>query len=233
MPTLFFKNFCMNFPVLSETYSSHYKNAITTHVFDKAVKRYRQRTRMRPRIQRTWSKRTVDAFPLRSLPSFAASQQAMPLIPSSDTQSKVFTQFTEPYNRAQQQIDSLPIEILRRTQVFREHVQYFVGPGRKGKDVLKRMPVGLKQLLCDITDVEKIGERVKEEILQDDAAKQVRGISFTWRRVACADKSPLQTLFTLSIERESSKSSLKKFSLLVSAFGKNLFFLSVTESLRG
>jgi hypothetical protein len=48
------------------------------------------------------------------------------------------------------------------------------GGGHDGGIRGREVPQSLKQLLDDITGVERGGERVKKEILRDDEAKKVR-----------------------------------------------------------
>jgi potassium channel subfamily K len=79
----------------------------------------------------------------------------------------------DPTVRVQHHLEHLPIEILRHAQTFHDHVQYFIGPGRAGKEDIMKMPEGLRRLLSDVTDTERIEEGIREEIMQDDDARQV------------------------------------------------------------
>ncbi len=70
------------------------------------------------------------------------------------------------------QLEALPAKILHHAQVFQEHVQYFAGNGNTSNEIT--VPDGVKRLMDDIVGAEKLGEKIKAEILQDDDARQVR-----------------------------------------------------------
>jgi hypothetical protein len=65
--------------------------------------------------------------------------------------------------------------------------------------MLKKMPIGLKHLLCEITDAE-VGAQIREEILQDEGARHVSLVS-TYRE-AVPNSPRLQTFFVVSVERK-------------------------------
>jgi potassium channel subfamily K len=158
--------------VISEAYSSRYKNAITKHTFEKAVKRYRHRIRHRPHPHNTFGERTGHHFH-SSIAS--PSSPLSPLTNSTtniDTQTQLSTLNFDPQEYAQHKLEVLPSKILHLTKTFHEHVRYLIGPGRNDRDILKKMPIGLKHLLCEITDAQ-IGAEIREEMLQDEGARRV------------------------------------------------------------
>jgi hypothetical protein len=80
----------------------------------------------------------------------------------------------EAHTHTQTQLEALPHKILADAKIFHEHLSYFVGSGNKVKvDSGDELPPGLQQLLNEITGAEKLGERVKREILQDEDARHV------------------------------------------------------------
>jgi len=70
--------------------------------------------------------------------------------------------------RAQQSLESLPGQVLEQAKVFHRHIQHFaqVEPGGD-------IPPDLKLMLDDISRAQKLDERVKDEILQDEDARNV------------------------------------------------------------
>jgi potassium channel subfamily K, other eukaryote len=158
--------------VLSEAYSSRYKNAIATHASEKAVKRHRHRIRHRTRPYDAFSERTGHHFhssialPPTTLPPFTTSATNI------DTQTQMSTLNIDPQGCARHKLEALPSKVLHFTKIFHEHVLYLLGPGKNDRDILKKMPIGLKHLLCEITEA-KIGDDIQEYILQDERAKRV------------------------------------------------------------
>ncbi|KAF7309023.1 Tandem pore domain k+ channel [Mycena kentingensis (nom. inval.)] len=139
--------------VIAEAFSSRYHSALHTGVFDRAVKRGANRPQAR-------------GCPIHH-PRTTSPQR---------------TPCGTPHSRTQTQLEALPHKILADAKTFHEHLSYFVGSGNKpGVDSGEDLPPGLQQLMDEITGAEKIGERIKSEILQDEDARH--------------------TLFTLSIEQ--------------------------------
>jgi len=67
----------------------------------------------------------------------------------------------------------MPQELRRQARSFNESVQYLMNePGAVGL-MEADMPDGLKQMMNDVTGVEKLGERIKKEILKDPGARNV------------------------------------------------------------
>ncbi|KAJ7056198.1 hypothetical protein C8F01DRAFT_993501 [Mycena amicta] len=153
--------------VIAEAFSSKYHTALHTGVFNRAVKRYRERAR-------TMAERSRKG---RNNPT--PQHEAPPPLNRHQSKEDVLR---EVHSRTQLQLETLPHKILADAKMFHEHLSYFVGSGNKpGVDSGQELPPGLQQLMNEITGAEKIGERIKREILQDEDARQ--------------------TLFTLSIEQ--------------------------------
>ncbi|KAJ7034543.1 hypothetical protein C8F04DRAFT_1101323 [Mycena alexandri] len=149
--------------VIAEAFSSKYNMAMHAGIFDRAVKRYRERARALARH----GKNKPMSPPAR--PTYSEHQTPDDLL-------------KEMHTRTQTQLEALPHKILADAKTFHEHLSYFVGPGNKmNVDLGEDLPPGLQQLMNEITGAEKLGARIKREILQDEDARH--------------------TLFTLSIEQ--------------------------------
>ncbi|KAK7059765.1 tandem pore domain k+ channel [Favolaschia claudopus] len=148
--------------VISEGFSSKIHSVVHAGIFDRVVDRYRQR---------------AQAVAVRRGKSRIASSQQQPLSPEKSSEDAI----QEAHSRTQTQLEALPQRILSDARTFTEHLSYFVGSGRKVEvDSGEELPPGLQQLMKDVLGGEKLGERFKREILQDEDARQ--------------------TLFALSIE---------------------------------
>ncbi|KAL0957982.1 hypothetical protein HGRIS_000159 [Hohenbuehelia grisea] len=186
--------------IVSEAYSYRYKHALHKGPFEQAVRRYRAETAAqlsgtpqsqivarhgkRPtnlRLRRAQEhpgapppvlsgNRVAYASPLAS-PASRSADGLGPAPQPADAQ--------EAETRTQAQLEALPHRILEHARSFHEHVQYFVG-GHHHAQGGSAVPAGVRKLMDDIAGAEKLGERIKEEVLQDEDARQ--------------------TLFTLSIE---------------------------------
>ncbi|KAJ7636869.1 hypothetical protein FB45DRAFT_907554 [Roridomyces roridus] len=154
--------------VIAEAFSSKYRNAIYAGVFDRAVKRYRERVRLLAEKARRGKKANAHNPPPLMEPHLAG--------PSTDDAVH------KSHLKVQEQLEALPHKILADAKMFHEHLSYFVSKGKSmGVDSDDPLPPGLQKLMNEITSAERLGERVKREILQDDDARH--------------------TLFTLSIEQ--------------------------------
>lgn len=121
-----------------------------------------------------------------------------PSRPPLSQQQSTLDALNDSHARAQTRLEALPHKILADAKTFHEHLSYFVGSGNKlTVDSGDELPPGLQKLMNEITGVEKLGERIKREILQDEDARHVSR-AFTAIRQTL---TPGQTLFTLSIER--------------------------------
>lgn len=81
----------------------------------------------------------------------------------------------ESQKRVKEQLEALPHHILGHARTFHEHMEFFVGRGglQVGGTDVHSVPEGLKKLLDDITGAEKIGDWIKQEILQDRGCRPV------------------------------------------------------------
>jgi hypothetical protein len=71
------------------------------------------------------------------------------------------------------QLEALPHEVIRRAMAFNESLQYLLEP--ETVTVSKEsLPSSLKRLMDDVAGVERLGDRIKQEILKDEDARQVK-----------------------------------------------------------
>jgi len=176
--------------VLSEAYSFTYKHALLhTHVFDTAVKRYRQRSRkqqQRPTLRHQRSE-SGSEITHGSQPSFEHSHDPS-YRATEHFNSRSCSPSFDRHARAQRKLEALPLEILQNARTFHEQVQFFIGKvhHKDGGGVLERLPPAVRELLDDISGPEPLGEKILADVLHDDNVRK--------------------TLFALSIERQ-----LRKF----------------------
>jgi potassium channel subfamily K len=140
---------------LQDAWSTKYKSALHSGAFQKAVKTYRQRSKQQD-------------------PLFSAHSSPAPQ-PSSTTNSASTVRASN--ERAQKHLEALPVQILRHAKAFYRHVQYFVHHSasgteyREGKENEPTMPIDLKVMLDEIAHAQHLEERVKNELLQDEEAR--------------------------------------------------------------
>ena len=166
--------------MLSEAYSFSYKHAVLhTHVFDNAVKRYRQRTRTHAKSMPAPAHHGDDSP--HSMMSFDHPHHSTPRF-GGDSKSRSSSALGDHNTRVQKQLEAFPLEILLHARTFHDEVQYFIGLGhalktKNGKagqkEIFRRMPERVKQLLSDITDADMVGQQIREEILHDDHVRKV------------------------------------------------------------
>lgn len=137
--------------VLQDAFSSKYKSALHSGAFQSAVKKYRQKTKAEN------EKRPEEVngrliIPLRVHPSVV----------------------DESSSRAQKNLETLPTQVLEQAGVFRRHVQYLLQP-----EPDRVVGPDLKLILDDIARAHKLDERVKDEILEDEDARNVSTGLFT------------------------------------------------------
>jgi potassium channel subfamily K len=118
--------------------------------------------------------------------------------------------------KTQIHLEALPFKILQHAKTFHKHVQYFSGPGGRvspgggygaagaenGVDASGRgtsVPEWLHSLLDNIAGLERIGERIKQELLADHDLRNVR-VLFCITNDYSENSLLDQMLFTLSIE---------------------------------
>ncbi|KAL4264001.1 two pore domain potassium channel family protein [Pleurotus pulmonarius] len=170
--------------IISEAYTSRYKHALRSDPFAKAVERYRAKG---SRAATRRSSRSEQSSPLE-LGGNDADAPAEPDsrgIPAMEKRDEALEphKLSKHQEQTKAQLEALPAKILHHAQVFQEHVQYFAGNGNTSNEIA--VPDGVKRLMDDIVGAEKLGKKIKAEILQDDDARQ--------------------TLFTLGIEEELKK----------------------------
>ncbi|EIN08970.1 voltage-gated potassium channel [Punctularia strigosozonata HHB-11173 SS5] len=154
--------------LISDAFSSRYKNALHIGVFDRAVKRYRKR-----RIAQELASRprhvpgTMQSAESSEKPGLKRGIQATRL-ERSTSQSR---------RNADALLEALPREILGYARTFHEHVRIVMsqpsGPSGRSTRVSTAgdVPDGLRRLLDDIADKEKISDDMKREILSDEEAR--------------------------------------------------------------
>ncbi|KAK7047856.1 Potassium channel [Paramarasmius palmivorus] len=147
--------------VVSEAFTSRYKDVFRIGVFTRAVEKLR-------------AKEQEDAIRrARSKPAPSVSGEGSSTAASSRSSAN---------DHAKRRLEQLPRQIIQHCKSFHDHMQFVSSPRRIDGKEQERMPVGIQKLLDEIDGVEKLENRIKNEILQDLDARQ--------------------TLFTLSIERE-------------------------------
>ena len=139
--------------VLQDAFSSRYKNALHSGAFEEAVKKYRQKKKTQSEGQGGEGNSRELNIPAKIPPSILEESSA----------------------RAQQSLENLPGQALEQARVFHRHIQYFA-QSEPEHDI----PPDLKLMLDDISRAHKLDERVKDEILQDEDARNVSiGLHFT------------------------------------------------------
>lgn len=164
--------------VISEAYSSKYHSILTNDAFDTAVKAFRSRTDR----QRS----TVEVGPPSRSSSLERRVAAGGRISLLDVKTSIET------------VSQDLIEVARQ---FHDHLHYFsTASASNGQPP----PESLRMLLSDLADAEKMDEKLKENMLQDDEARKVR------KPCPCGEDrltSP-QMLFVLSYESALTRTTL-------------------------
>jgi len=111
-------------------------------VFENAVKKYRQKTQSEKKAGE--GDNGGSNIPAKVRPSFVEKSSA----------------------QAQQSLEGLPGQVLEQTRVFHRHIQY-LAQAEPEDNVIS----DLKLMLDDISRAQKLDERMKDEILQDDDAR--------------------------------------------------------------
>ena len=170
--------------VLSEAYSFSYRHALLhTHVFDNAVKRYRQGVRTQQQ-----SKRLSEHQRSQSGSDMTHSNTPQPFEHPRNHSTGMFDHVSsrsgsptgERHIRAQHKLETLPFEILQHARMFHEQVQYFITFGKTTRHgdtgvrgILGSMPQGVKELLSDIAGPGVLGDKIIADIIQDDNVRKV------------------------------------------------------------
>ncbi|KAI0827166.1 hypothetical protein BC628DRAFT_1409942 [Trametes gibbosa] len=156
--------------VIQEAGSSRYKNALHSHVFDKAVKKYRKRQlqegKQRPR-------------PVMSGERSSSHRQEVPrangvldahLCHGSDDARTVSEQLQKSQEIAQRALEALPGEIVRGARIFEEYIHFFVSGAADGASPFEdranddthgmtNIPPDMRKLLDELAEIENINER--------------------------------------------------------------------------
>lgn len=142
---------------MSEAYSSRYKSAVQSHIFHRAVKRYRKRARVTNACHKH-----LAAFP--------------PPSPADTASFSTHAPFPDGQKRVQERLEELPRKILGHARIFHDDVQYFLAGGSQDAGDAE-LPVGLKKLLKDVFGSQRLAERIRGEILKDPDTKHVSHIT--------------------------------------------------------
>ena len=132
--------------VLQDAFSSKYKSAVHSGVFENAVKKYRKN--MKNQSKNKAKEEIHEEFK----------------IPIGAQQSLVERQST----RARRDLEMLPGRVLDQARVFHRYIHYLV-QAEPGGTVFP----DLKLMLDDIGRGQKLDERMKVDILQDKEARNV------------------------------------------------------------
>ncbi|RDB30378.1 Outward-rectifier potassium channel TOK1 [Hypsizygus marmoreus] len=148
--------------ILSEAFSSHYKRLFRSGAFAQALRRYRQHAKANTKRTdgTTTSLTLVPTMP--GPPDSAVSELYSPI--SFDDA------LSDSRERVRGQLEALPGKVLHHARTFDENVRYLITPETVDPSE-EAVPDGLKQLLDDVAGVEKLGKRIKGEVLQDRDAR--------------------------------------------------------------
>ena len=134
--------------VLQDAFSSKYKSALHSGAFKDAVKKYRQKKKAQTE---------------KKLGEGGNGELRIPVnVPTSIVE--------ESTARAQHSLENLPGQVLGQARAFHRHIQYFVHIHTEPE---AEVPPDLKVMLDDISRARKLDERMKDEILQDEDARNV------------------------------------------------------------
>jgi hypothetical protein len=111
-----------------------------------------------------------------------------PQPPSQTPDGQVSTSaIKESHESAQKQLEELPAHILRECKSFYRHIQYFLQLEKGhstyqegGQNVELTMPLDLRVMLDEISRAKTLGDKVKDEILQDEESRNVRSVFSCW-----------------------------------------------------
>ncbi|KAG6873892.1 hypothetical protein C0995_009671 [Termitomyces sp. Mi166 len=166
--------------VLSEAYSSRYKSIFTSNLMTQAIKRYQQRARNAARERRQPPSATLTSIPTSGPDSSTTYVQpysplsATTLVPSVPLDAAL----SDLQKRVTGHLEALPSEVLKHTRTFGEEAQYLIEANAGLTQDNEGVPEGLRKLMDDVAGVERLGERIKEEILKDaDARHKIEEIA--------------------------------------------------------
>ncbi|KIJ63107.1 hypothetical protein HYDPIDRAFT_29796 [Hydnomerulius pinastri MD-312] len=168
--------------IVSEAYSSRYKGMLGRGSFDKAVKRYRKRTK----VDFNEKAQEVGSASVRFRPQERPSRNepaALESETSNDGNSAgptVSDDHHRAHMHAQKSLEALPRHVLNEARSFQQYLR-FIGDG-SGPEAEEYIDERLRNLLDDVVEgVEGLRESAKVDILRDEDSRR--------------------TLFMLSMER--------------------------------
>lgn len=154
--------------VLQDSFSSKYKSALHSGAFEKVVKKYRQAAKVQSEKKPEEEGNGELNIPARVRPCAIEESSA----------------------RAQKSLENLPGQVLEQARTFHRHVQHLVQADAEGV-----VGPDLKLTLDDISRAQKLDERVKDEILQDEDARNVSaGLPFTLHSIPITESVPRRCL---------------------------------------
>lgn len=130
--------------VLQDAFSSKYKSAVHNGVFENAVKKYRQKMKIQSKKKAKEEAEKELKIPVRVRPSVAEEVSA----------------------RVQRSLEGLPGKVLERAKVFHRYIHHLV----QGEPV-GAVSTDLRSMLDDISRTRKLDEKIKDEILKDEDAR--------------------------------------------------------------
>ncbi|KAG6880008.1 hypothetical protein C0992_008215 [Termitomyces sp. T32_za158] len=187
--------------ILSEAYSSRYKSIFTSNLMTQAIKRYQQRARNAVRERRQPS--ATSTF-TPGLDSSTTCVQPYPPLPAVTLAPSVplDAALSDLQERVTGHLEALPVEVLRHARTFGEEAQYLIESNAGGGQDTESLPEGLKKLIEDVAGVERLGERIQEEILRDtDARHKIEEIAGEAIR-AVKERDRLKELQTIDASQQ-------------------------------
>ena len=197
--------------VIQDASGSRYQSATYIKVFNKAVKRYRQRTQRDLVSGRTGRRSYHRGRPFtQGDPSPRSQGKARSTShPSSVFPSQARTdEIASVHRQAQESLESLPNHVLRHAKIFHTYIRLIIddtntlytqkGGSARFNDGVPDSSGLLRRLLDEIAGVGGIGRATKEEILQDPQARHASAVvafPFSYPHTSVS-----QTLSVLSME---------------------------------
>jgi hypothetical protein len=132
--------------VLQDAFSTKYKSAVHSGVFENAVKKYRKKMKNQSKNKTIEMANEEFRIPVGAQPSLVEESSA----------------------RAQRNLESLPGRVLDQARDFHRYIHYLVQAEPEGI-----VSLDLKLMLDDIGRGNKLDEKMKGEILQDKDARNV------------------------------------------------------------
>jgi potassium channel subfamily K, other eukaryote len=184
--------------VISEAFETRYESIVRSHIFAKAIRRYKERaktmtddtvTHRTPLAASVLAHHGDDTnHAMKAIPSRVPTPKLPPTPPEAEdgsperpklgvfsrrnltpSQTLFDTQF-----RTKAHLEGLPHKILHHAKSFHDRIHYFFGPESAGSGETRGdEPDWLKKLMDEIAGVDMINARMKREILSDQDARRV------------------------------------------------------------